>query len=297
MSPDTKPRALAPDATEIETHLVSHLLAAIAESATPLTQHAISKDVLVQVKAKAKIKRVRPYSGSVRGRAGSGKFRFVRKGDTESLESPEQIEAPDVSASDLALAVRKALRGTVAESGGQLVLLDPNVLRIAEVVDRALPSARDHHSEATIEKLVDALVETQDPVATIRAQIDARNAKARVAFMGKFMTYSAEEVTAESGSQARNRSQTASRWKSEGKIFSIPWLGQERFPAFQFKDGRPLAVIADVLRALPDSMSAWETAFWFVSTNGWLDGAAPCDKLADARIVDAARLEGEAVIG
>jgi hypothetical protein len=91
----------------------------------------------------------------------------------------------------------------------------------------------------------------------------------------------AEEIAERAGSKAQNRHQAASRWKGEGKIFSVPWQGLERFPAFQFDHGRPIPAVASALAALPDRMSRWEVAFWFVSTNGWLAGKSPQDALRD----------------
>jgi hypothetical protein len=204
---------------------------------------------------------------------------------------------PQATAAErLRAAIRGAVKGTM---GGRVATEDDSaVWRIAKVVERALPQARRKVSEATIEKMVDALVEAQDPMAPLNAEIDAVNAQARVRFMSNFLTLSAAEVTAQSGSTAKNRHQTPSRWKAEGKIFSVPWQGKERFPAFQFKEGRPLPVIAAILAALPSRMSQWEVAFWLVSTNSWLDGASPRECLNEQdRVVEAARLEGEAVVG
>jgi hypothetical protein len=45
-------------------------------------------------------------------------------------------------------------------------------------------------------------------------------------------------------------------------------------------------------------MTPWQIAFWFVSTNGWLDGDAPKDRLdAAGQAVAAARREGEEIMG
>jgi hypothetical protein len=58
--------------------------------------------------------------------------------------------------------------------------------------------------------------------------------------------------------------------------------------AFQFADGRPRAAIRRVLRALPEGMTPWQVAFWFASGNGWLEGAAPQDRLDEVEAVTAA---------
>lgn len=298
------PESLIPtavDAPEFEQNLVSSLVEAFADRSIP-----INFEVPQTQPRGGKVStgfRGRTLRGSAKGkpkdtirhyrlvRAKDGTFSLVRiedKGKTGGGKKSEGLEG----------AVRRAIKGTTTEAGAKLALVDPTILRIAEFVGRTLPAARQQLSETTIEKLVDVLVETQDPVASVSAEIDAVNAEARVRFMNNFATLGAEQVTTAAGSKARNRSQTASRWKAEGKIFSVPWQGTERFPAFQFKDGRPLPVIADILRALPEGISPWETAFWFVSTTGWLDGSSPRERLRESElVVQAARREREAVFG
>jgi hypothetical protein len=49
---------------------------------------------------------------------------------------------------------------------------------------------------------------------------------------------------------------------------------------------------------LPKHKSPWQVAFWFVSNNGWLNGATPAQRLADGdAVVAAARHEAEEIIG
>ena len=98
------------------------------------------------------------------------------------------------------------------------------------------------------------------------------------------------------GHEAKNRSVTASRWKAQGRIFSVPFQRAELYPAFQFADGEPIAAMARVLAALPASMSNWQRAFWFTSPNGWLGGDKPAARLADpVAVVEAATREGQPI--
>ena len=225
-------------------------------------------------------------------------IKVERRGDFVVFEftAKDLFSSSQVAEAKFHEAIVSAVRGSLHLA--KAVELDPAVMPIVNAVQLALPDARRRASEETIGRLVAALVETHDPLASINADIDAANAAAQVRFMNNFQTYSAEEVTKIAGSTAKNVSQTASRWKSQGKIFSVLFQGRERFPGFQFKDGRPIPVIGEILAALPETMSPWETAFWFVSTNGWLDGASPrdCLKMSD-RVLGAARREREAVVG
>lgn len=299
MVPSHSSSAQSGDALELEQTLVNNLVEAFADQAVPLgtTPRRIVTCRGAEAPSQGTGKQLAVAKRLLKQRRGKARrYRFTRN---EHEYVVVFIDGkPASSTGGLEGAVRRAVKGATANVGAKLALVDPAVLRIAEVVSRSLPTAREQASEARIEKLVDALVETQDPLASVSAEIDASNAEARVRFMRNVSTMSAEEVTTASGSVARNRSQTASRWKAEKKIFSVPWQGSERYPAFQFKDGRPLPVIGEVLRNLPRTMSPWEIAFWFVSTNGWLDGAAPRERLADAPdVIQAAKRESEAIIG
>jgi hypothetical protein len=275
------------DENGFEAHLISSLLTNLADVAVlePTDYHVKTggREIFVEVKLnpKRKAKKVHYVLLTIEPEGGS-KSRKGPEGVTDGLRH----------------VISDAVKTAVEKLGAPGSSHDPTIQRLMEVIARSLPKARRMASEATIEKLVDALVETQDPVAQASAAIDADNARARHRFMSEIQTLTAEEVARGIGSAARNRHQTASRWKNDRKIFSVPWRGLERYPLFQFKDGKPLPVIADVLKALPERMTPWETAFWFVSTNSWLDDAAPCDRLAEPEhVAEAARHEDEVIAG
>ena len=54
-----------------------------------------------------------------------------------------------------------------------------------------------------------------------------------------------------------------------------------------------------VLAALPNSFTAWQRAFWFVSPKEALDGETPAEavKAGDDQVVETARVAGELVAG
>ena len=103
----------------------------------------------------------------------------------------------------------------------------------------------------------------------------------RKRYLDETPTLTAEEVHAKSGLLSRNRSEPASRWKKEGKTFAVRVGKRDLYPAFQFEDGVPRPVMRAVLAALPGTMTAWQTAFWFASKNDWLDGDEPQERLKD----------------
>lgn len=288
------------DPPELETRVVSNVMTALAGTLVEtIVRGRRSSAGTGAASGHKKLRKVHAYTIHKEGKVAKGhkgkrnQYHIIKLGGASGKR-----RAGEADGVALVKQVRKAVKRAMLGSSTKGMVLDPAVLRIAQVVDRALPDARQQRSEATIEKMVEALVETQDPLAGVSAQIDADNAKARVRFMETVSCLTAEQVNQGSDSKAVNKSQTGSRWKSDGKIFAVPFQRLDRYPAFQFKDGRPLPVVARILNELPDAMSPWEIAFWFVSTNGWLGGAAPWERLRDAAaVVEAARLEREAVFG
>lgn len=124
---------------------------------------------------------------------------------------------------------------------------------------------------------------------TPKAELEIDNALLRKQYLAQHATYIGREIKEASGLKTGHPSEPASRWKSQGKIFGVPAGSTDRYPAFQFADGRPRPEIAQVLAALPTSMSPWQIAFWFASGNGWIENdAAPQGALHDMDSVLAA---------
>lgn len=144
-------------------------------------------------------------------------------------------------------------------------------------------------SLSNIEKLVDIYLEGEQR-AEVDEDIERDNAELRATYLLETKSYTAAEIRSFSPkAKPKNKSEPASRWKREKKIFAIRHSGRDLFPCFQFADGLPLPVIQKVLARLPDGMTPWQIAFWFASGNGWLDGIAPQEALNDVEsILDAA---------
>ena len=177
---------------------------------------------------------------------------------------------------------------------------DPLGSTVSRVVERVPEIARIRRQELT-EKNIDALVElylADDPVAEARRVIETDNARERARFLSDVACLTSKEIAQNAGHRAANASVTASRWKQQGRIFSVSSRGSELYPAFQFREGQPHPTVAKILRELPKQMSPWQIAFWFTSSNGWLRGAAPADRLDDEEaVVKAAHRESEPIVG
>ena len=180
---------------------------------------------------------------------------------------------------------------------GQDPLVQATVAQIMERIPEIIRARRQEITEKQIETLVDIYV-ADDPLREARTAIAMDNARERARFISEIACLNSKQVAENAGHRAANASVTASRWKQQGKIFSVPWQGSELYPAFQFRDGQPKPVVAKILAALPKRFSPWQTAFWFTSGNGWLDGATPADCLdIEDAVVAAAQHESEPIIG
>jgi hypothetical protein len=164
-----------------------------------------------------------------------------------------------------------------------------NLIRLTGTLDAT-------RQEAAIARLAEVLL--PDDLAAARGALAADNLALRDRFVAETAPLTSAEVGARSGHRSRNPYATAARWKKAGDIFSVHHRGTEYFPAFQFRDGRPHPTIKRVLTTLPDGTSAWQRAFWFVSTNGWLGDKAPAGMLDDPdAVIGAAKREAQEVIG
>jgi len=129
-------------------------------------------------------------------------------------------------------------------------------------------------------------------VETFRSKLDLprpagvaqalRNAELRTAFLAEVGALRAAEVAQLAGSKAKNSSALAGRWRSERRVFAVPWGGDLLYPAFQFQDGEPRPIIAHVLRSFNGGPSDWEVALWFATPSVYVPGnARPLDRLGD----------------
>lgn len=154
--------------------------------------------------------------------------------------------------------------------------------RVFRLLPGLLNKSRNDALDEYISELVEVLVRKEE-MAEFDRDIAADNALLRASYLTHTATLTAEDIHVASGLRTKNRSEPASRWTREGKIFAIKHQNINRYPAFQFKDARPRPVIAEILKSLPQDYSSWERAFWFASSNGWLDNRAPQDCINDEK--------------
>jgi len=160
----------------------------------------------------------------------------------------------------------------------------------ADVV--AEPVAASVASPPSLSTMIEAMMPASvpTPAAVLQAR---RNSAARTALIEELGLLTSAEVAELNQSEAENRAALASRWKREGRIFSVKHRGRDYFPGFQLdREAKPRPVIAEVLARF-DGGHGWETALWFTAPNGYLDGRRPVDLLAGdpEAVVEAAEHE------
>lgn len=179
----------------------------------------------------------------------------------------------------------------------------PDDMRQALVISLRDDDARqvaldmDAWTKERLRELTDSVAD--DPrMAAFYADIADDNVKIRLRFLSTFPALTAAAL-ADEDMLVMTRTENLDRWLDERRVFSVPVGSEQRFPLFQFANGHPIPVIADALAALPADLSAWETAFWFVSSNTWLGGPTPLSFLesAPAAVIDAASHERDEIAG
>ena len=144
-------------------------------------------------------------------------------------------------------------------------------------------------TESNIELMVRSIL-ADAPRLDVRAEFEMENARLRADYLQETQMFTGAQIRAATGRNPKNRSEPASRWKREGRIFAIRYGGRDLYPAFQFAEGQPRPIIKKILSLLPLSVTPWQIAMWFSSGNGWLDGAEPRERLDEpGEILEAAR--------
>jgi transcriptional regulator with XRE-family HTH domain len=180
-------------------------------------------------------------------------------------------------------------------------------------VQRAMVAILRIAKDGTDEKLGEALAAPTDVGMIARAISNTGAASAAVAELDPFATLIAKGaevkqtliqqagglLSASEVAKARGLTpQAIYKQRKSGKLLSVPYAGEEKYPAIQFDDeGQPLPGLSAVLNAL-DQAGPWGTLDFLLSPDAELDGLSPIEmlrqhpeKLND--LVRLARTQGE----
>lgn len=269
----------------------------MAFEAVPIEQLRAEVARLITARLAAPLKASKPLRRSEIARAPDPEI------TTGARHDALEFRTQSVTGAQLLDAVHAAIGQLLGDRSQLLVLrnADPELAPVMTAVLEQVPWAVRARRQILTERHIDALVDVymaNDPLSPALPDLERDNAEAQAGFLKRWPVLTADQLAERARHGSNNRSATASRWKSAGKVFGVRTGRREVYPAFQFREGQPRVVVGQALAALPSEMSPWQTAFWFVGPNSWLDGAAPVDRLDDEASVRAAAVhEGEAWMG
>jgi len=211
-----------------------------------------------------------------------------------------------------------ALAGTAHEVGGQLsrakdqqvvaFMLPHGTVQEREIIAQTVETLVKltagrliSRKREMLESLVNALMPAiAEPKSTLREAEMIAKARAEVLESTEWLT--AVQVAELANLSAVNPNAQPTRWKREGRIFSIKPAGSvELFPAYGLDASggfRPAKELAEVIKILADRKDGWGLAYWFASINSFLGGRRPQDVLATSpnEVIAAAVDEAEGVM-
>jgi hypothetical protein len=165
-------------------------------------------------------------------------------------------------------------------------LPDTEGIRVVKEALQSMVSVPDRASLKSIAEMVSSVVAIRKTIherlecadvheaATAAEFHVARNVQSRAAFVAELSLLTVDQLRARFGVTADELDE----WERLNRILSIEYMRTRYFPAFEFDaEGRPLPVVSAVVRLF--GKGGWETALWFTSSNGWLNGGRPVDVL------------------
>lgn len=215
------------------------------------------------------------------------------------------IDLTPAEIAKLPASIRKKMEahfGSLDSVRGEWWLLQSKSERVTAFINSALarlPAIAAARSSVLQEHRIEKILEIiADDVSHTDIETELENAEMRAKYLSQTSLLTAQQVRHLSGRRPSNKSEPASRWKRDNKVFAVYKNGINLYPAFQFEDGMPKPIIKKILTVLPDDMTAWQIAFWFNSGNGWLNGAEPQNCLGQTEeIIYAAQQIAEPAFG
>lgn len=152
---------------------------------------------------------------------------------------------------------------------------------------------RERRLEQMVDFMTEQMVVPSDTDLKMAKRLAARHAKT----LNDFGFYTAEQLAEANGSQAATRTALVDNWRKRRQVFAVPHpqktaRDRDVYPAFQFKDHKPIKAVQAVIKAFGEHKAPWKLAMWFTSNNGWLPNSAkPVELLiSNARaVIDAAQ--------
>ncbi|HZD89256.1 MAG TPA: hypothetical protein VE224_04105, partial [Pseudolabrys sp.] len=169
----------------------------------------------------------------------------LKRGELVELSSIEPVSAkrgfevaprrrlmtlvPDAAA--LPLAANEGDMHGVAESVAmkpEASLVQRTIAYVAKRIPEIIQARQRELTEKQVESLVDLYL-AEGALAEARTEVAMDNARERARFVSEVAWLNSKQIAANAGHRASNVSVTGSRWKQQGRLFSVPWKGAELF--------------------------------------------------------------------
>ena len=173
--------------------------------------------------------------------------------------------------------------------------LSPGREDAAEPVRQALQAIAPFVANATLDQqdtvfrnVMDSII-AATPIRSLDAVRAALEQRAIAAIFTGTEWVTADQIGRLRDPAAKNPHGTANRWRVEGKVFALTKGGVLYYPRYAFDEVLdPQPIVGEVMAVLA-GFSPYRLAAWFESTNSYLAGARPRERLAhDAQAVLAA---------
>jgi len=153
------------------------------------------------------------------------------------------------------------------------------VKKLARSLPELVNAIRNDDFEHRVQQLIKAY-RPADPLADVLLTTYENGLVIKSDLVGQYSMLNAKAILENAKRVGITSPDIVDTWMKEGKMLSINYHGIDLFPAFQFSSGKPLPIIAELLKILrKGDRSSWDIAIWFTSINGWLDGDRPVDAL------------------
>jgi len=155
--------------------------------------------------------------------------------------------------------------------------------------------AADDQLDEKLQFLVKAFLPKAPPTPIMLKEAEMQ-ARAQTAVFASADWLTAPQVATLAGFSDSNLSAQPTKWKREGRIFTVPQSGTDYFPGYGLDPDngyRPLKSLKSVLDVFKGRKKGWGLGYWFSSVNSFLGGRRPQDvlKVDPDRVVAAAKDE------
>jgi hypothetical protein len=211
--------------------------------------------------------------------------------------APHSIVTVNVERSSDAADPMVSVRFTLI--GSDSVQIDPDGFqnRLSELAPTLASMVQDAEIERA--KRIIAAYAPEVRITPLEDELWSAQRRAGQAILTGTTWMTADEIGRKIGGSTKNPGMKPNRWKSEGRLFAVPWKGVDQYPLYAINsvNNLPWPALKEILKLFA-GMDPWRIATWFESSNARLGDRKPREALDDQdAVVSAARAKLDRVDG